>query len=323
MRMTPEQITAFVKDMQNNDDIKKNAHPEYFVETHADIIHIYGHHNEARRTSTAYLSDIHAILRQCHPNGEYSVEIWPHGFEGYYEGPIYSHSHQPSAISANHHVNGGPRKHYTWNMQHIPDIIVPCDEPLSYAIKRASKHITKNFNITQKYPDIFHDYTSIKTTCYTFKPHAPHHNTHNMLYPIFEIDLCVKADKHSNDILLAITVKNSPFFNESMEFSIPPTQIAQLLPLYQTHIPSLTNRMHDFVSKCINPPMNDIQHTNQNNIANLDEINLDETNPEIDATITDITNHIHTLLTDTNGKLFHDIQRCIDILQNHYIYVPE
>lgn len=197
----------------------------FITDTHKITLH--NNAGKAFVVDTPYISDIHAILQQCHPDGAYYLTyslILPTNYPPI---AIYSHGTQPTHFTYQQ-PDTNNKEYHPINLRALSDIVVSTDDTMVNITNNASKRVYQHLSFIDKYPHIEFHRTQLRREC-SFMPHNPHLN----------IILCVYADGPSTDIRIDIYLRHGTSSIGASQWILHPDNIHALEETYRTEIQPL------------------------------------------------------------------------------------
>lgn len=244
---------------------------------------IYGQYAEPCDIPSAYLADIHAVLRQGHPSETSCIihDIIPthHPINI----PIYNYSDDPSNLTWN-------TREYThntyrnFNVSAIPDFRINLSDTIAQNMQALQQHLKHHVTRICNQPNIIYNKDRVA------------YNVKDPNIPDITFYTTVKGVLYSTDIEIHIGVSHGKTYHQYKKFILSTDDIADFDTLYQKHT---TRLLHDI----------------ENNIEHY------SSGPQSQHQRIAILRSVHTQLTNPNA-LYHYTRQCLDAMRQHYIYIP-
>ena len=284
--MTDEEIIDCAKTLPIPTDLVPNGYNLGMYPTIGSSIRhtrIYGQYAHSCEIPSAYLADIHAVLRQGHPSETSCIihDIIPtrHPINI----PVYNYSDDPTNLTWNTRAY----THNTcrnFNISAIPDFRINLSDTIEQNMQALQQHLKHHVTRICHHPDI------------TYKKDRVEYATKDPNNPYVTFYTTVKGVLYSADIEIHIGISYGKACHQYKKFILSTDNIADFDALYQKHT---TKLLHDI----------------ENNIERYSD------DPQSQHQRIMILRSMQTQLTAPD-KLYRYTHQCLHAMRQHYIYIP-
>lgn len=298
MRMNKNDVRTMAQKIQQHIAQHATAHSDntcsqyHIVAKHNGSTLIYDSFGHLIDTiPTDYFSDIHAILRQCHPDGAYYI-MHRISYTQLYARYIYIYSHgtQPSRLTYQHPAAKYP-EYRAIELPNIDDIVISYDNTSRYICGTIQERINKHLSFIKQYPDISFDYTKLSQKISL----TPNDNR-------FKMTFNTRSPKDSRDIHITMSLSLRPhnvthrpwLHTRTVELLLQADNHNALPHLYHQHIPQLLQLISE----------------------TIDSANTGYSQHEKIRVIRHIQQHLHA----PDDNIMPALNTCIAIFRAHYLH---